>query len=193
MGAYVLFFGGYHATRTDINVWCASAAAQKADVTFDGYPWPSGANADAASAVATFTHAGSFAQAIGTVQECPYDRMYLVGHSSGCAIANAVHRGLKDTSKVVLVALDGFSPNREQLAKPGTQVWAAECGSAVSRNHDALKKAAGGGLRIYKASNCYKEWALHFSLVNSAANDDTVKSIKTGYANCRANLCWMTA
>ena len=43
MSPYVLFFGGYKATLTDINVWCASAAAQKANVTFDGYPWPSGA------------------------------------------------------------------------------------------------------------------------------------------------------
>src|SRR6185295_18229201 len=107
-------------------------------------------------------------QAIGTVQECATGLVYLVGHSSGCAIANAVHRGLKDTSKVILVALDGFSPNRAQLAQAGTQVWAAECGKAVSRNHNALKRVVGGGLKIYQATNCYHEWALHFSVVNSA-------------------------
>lgn len=192
MGAYVLFFGGYNATRTDINVWCASAAAQRSDATFDGYPWPHAANSDAESAVNTFSHAGSYQQAIGTAQECATGLLYLVGHSSGCAIANAIHRGLKDTSKVILVALDGFSPSRAQLAQPGTQVWAAECGKAVSRNHNALQRVVGGGLKIYNATNCYHEWALHFSLVNSAANDGAVKNIKTGYANCRANLCWMT-
>ena len=99
MSAYVLFFGGYKATRTDINVWSASAAAQKSDATFDGYPWPAGASSDATSAISTFTAAGSYAQAIATIQECATDLIYLVGHSSGCAIANAVDRGLKDTSK----------------------------------------------------------------------------------------------
>jgi hypothetical protein len=34
-------------------------------------------------------------------------------------------------------------------------------------------------------------WALHFSLVNAAATDSTVKSIATGYAQCRANLVWL--
>jgi hypothetical protein len=192
MSAYVLFFGGYQATRADINFWSASAKVQKPSVTFDGYPWPSGAKSDAESAVGSFTKAGSFAQAIGTVRECATDVVYLVGHSSGCAIANAVDRGLKDTSKVILVALDGFAPSREQLARPSTQVWAAECGSAKSRNHDALKKAVGGRLKIYQATDCYGMWALHFSVVNRAANDKSVTSIASGYAQCQANLMWMS-
>ena len=184
MSAYVLFFGGYHATLTDINVWSASAKAQKPDVTFDGYPWPSGASSGAESAVAAFTKPGSYAQAIATVQECASDLIYLVGHSSGCAIANAVDRGLKDTSKVVLVALDGFASSRAQLARPSTQVWAAECGHAKSRNHDGLKNAVGGRLKIYKATHCHHSpWALHFSVVNSAARDKAVTSIATGTLN----------
>jgi hypothetical protein len=161
MSAYVLYFGGYRATRTDINLWSASAKSQKPDVTFDGYPWPSGASSGAASAVSTFTQAGSYAQAIATIKECATDLIYLVGHSSGCAIANAVDRGLEDTSNVILVALDGFLPSRAQLARPSTQVWAAECGSAKSRNHDALKSAIGGRLKIYQATDCYDSWALH--------------------------------
>ena len=99
MGAYVLFFGGYKATRTDIDVWSASAAAQKADVTFDGNPWPAGASSDAIGAVTTFTKAGRFAQAIATVQECATDPIYLVGHASGCAIANAVDRGSRTPAR----------------------------------------------------------------------------------------------
>lgn len=191
MSAYVIFFGGYKATRTDINAWSASAAAQRSDATFDGYPWPSGASSDAASAVSAFKAAGSLAQAIATIQECAHGQAYLVGHSSGCAIANAVHRGLKDSSNVTLVALDGFAPDRAQLARASTQVWAAVCGSAVSRNHNGLKKAVGGRLKVYKATNCFQSWALHFSVVNSAANDKVVTSIATGYAQCRANLMWM--
>ena len=133
MSAYVPFFGGYQATPTDIDVWSASAKAQEPDVTFDGYPWPSGASSGAKSAVSAFIKAGSYAEAIATIQECATDLIYLVGHSSGCAIAKAVDSGLKDTSKVILVALDGFTPSSKQLARPSTQVWAAECGSATSR------------------------------------------------------------
>jgi hypothetical protein len=191
MSAWVLFFGGYKATRTDVNVWCASAKAQKPDITFDGYPWPSGAKSDAVSAVSTFKQAGSYAQALGIIRECATDCVYLVGHSSGCAIANAVDRGLKDTSNVILVALDGFLPSRAQLARPSTQVWAAVCGKARSRNHDALKNAIGGRLKVYQATDCFDSWSLHFSVVNSAANDRAVTSIASGYAQCRANLRWM--
>ena len=191
MSAYGLFFGGYKASRTDINIWSATAKAQKPDVTFDGYPWPSGASSDSTSAVSAFTKAGSFDQAIATVQECGTGQIYLVGHSSGCAIANAVDRGLKDTSNVTLVALDGFAPSRDQLARPSTQVWAAECGSAVSLNHDNLKKAVGGRLKIYKATNCKELWALHFSVVNSGASDKSVTKVANGYAQCRANLMWL--
>ena len=192
MSAYVLFFGGYKATRKDVDLWSASAKSQMPDVTFDSYPWPAAArNSDAKSAVAAFTHAGSLAQAIATVEKCGTGLVYIVGHSSGCAIARAVDSGLKDTSKVVLVALDGFVPYPGQMSRPTTQVWAAVCGKEVSRNHDDLKKAVGGRLKIYKATDCYKPAALHFSVVNSAANDTAVKDIPTGYTNCRANLVWM--
>ena len=77
----------------------------------------------------------------------------------------------------------------KQLGRPNTQIWAAECGKAVSKNHDDLKRALGSRLKIYRATNCYTKWGLHFSVVNSAANDKT--TIENGYANCRANLMWM--
>lgn len=99
--------------------------------------------------------------------------------------------GLKDTSQVVLVALDGFVPSGAQLARPSTQVWGARCGSAKSLHHDSLKKAAGARFKVYQASDSYGLWALHFSLVNSAANDKAVTDISSGYAQCRANLAWM--
>lgn len=191
MSAYVLFFGGYQASASDVKAWWASAKAQKPDVMFDCFPWPSGANADAESAVSTFTKAGGYALALTTIHSHAADNIYIVGHSSGCAIANAVDRGLKGTSKITLVALDGFAPNGEQRARPNTQIWAAECGSAKSRNHDALKRVAGDRLKIYKATDCVQPWALHFSVVNSAAYDKTVTSIATGYAQCRANLMWL--
>jgi hypothetical protein len=129
--------------------------------------------------------------ALTTVHAHAGDEIYIVGHSSGCAIANAVDRGLRDTSKITLVALDGFAPDRAQRARPSTQIWAAECGRAKSRNHDALKRVAGDRLKIYKATDCLQPWALHFSVVNSAASDKSVTSIARGYAQCRANLMWL--
>jgi hypothetical protein len=194
VSAYVIFFGGFLATRKDVDAWAASATTQKPGVTFDSYAWPAGAReSDDKTAVGAFTEAGSLKQVIGTIEQCTTDTVYLVGHSSGCAIAREVDRKLKDTSKVVLVALDGFAPFPGQLARPSTQVWAAVCGTAVSRNHNSLKNKLGGRLKIYTATDC-KDWAaLHFSVVNSAANDKAVTNIRTGYSNCRANLMWMDA
>jgi hypothetical protein len=191
MSTYVLFFGGYRATQTDMNVWLGNAKAQKADVAFDAIPWPSGAGADANSAVSSFTKAGQFASAIAAIQSSSADLIYIVGHSSGCAIANAVDRGLKDHSKIVLVALDGFGPDRKLLARSSTQVCAAVCGDGKSKNYQPLKDLVGGQLKVYKATDCKTMWALHFSLVNAAANDNVVNSIRTGYAQCRANLAWL--
>ena len=191
MGTCVFFFGGYNATETDMKVWLGSAQAQKADVRFSAFSWPSGAASDANSAVTAFTKGGRYAAAVAAVEGSNAERIYIVGHSSGCAIANAVDRGLKDHSKIVLVALDGFVPDRKQLARSSSQVWAAECDGVKSRNYRALKKHVGSRLKVYTATDCKTPWALHFSLVNSAANDSAVTSIRTGYARCRANLVWM--
>jgi hypothetical protein len=70
------------------------------------------------------------------------------------------------------------------------QVRAAECGSAKSRNHDALKNAVGDRLKTYMATDCTQMWSLHFSPVNRAASDAVLTSIATGYAQCRENLMW---
>lgn len=191
MGASVYFFGGYKASVTDVKVWAATAKAQRSDAEFYPFPWPHGADAGAASAVATATNNGQFGTAVEAIKGSSAETIYIVGHSSGCAIANAVDRSLEDHDNVVLVALDGFAPNRAQLARPNTQVWAAMCGSAKSRNYGALKGLLGGALKVYEASDCKTAWALHFSLVNADARDATVTSIAEGYAQCWANLCWM--
>lgn len=191
MSAYVLYFAGYHATITDFNLWSASAKSQKPDMTFDGYPWQWGEDSDGAVAANAFRSSGKLKQAVGTVKECATDLVYIVGHSSGCAVANALDAELKDVTNVRLVALDGYAPSPAQMARATTQVWAATCGDSVSRNHNALKKAVGSRLKVYPAKDCYDGWALHFSVVNSAATDKSVTSIKTGYAGCRANLMWL--
>jgi hypothetical protein len=188
---YVLFFGGYHATQTDVDVWLASAKAQRKDVDFDAVPYPPGASANSHSAVSTFTKGELYDGAITQLATSGADQTYIVGHSSGCAIANAVDRVLRDHSRMNLVALDGFLPDANQLGRPSTQVWSATCGSAISLNYKDLKNAVGSRLQVYPATHCKTKWALHFSLVNAAATDKIVDSIKHGYRSCKANLAWL--
>lgn len=191
MSSCVFFFGGYKATQTDMNVWAGSARAQRSDVEFTAFAWPRGADADDRSAVATATKNGQLGAAVEAIAASSADSIFIVGHSSGCAIANAVDRKLEDHARIVLVALDGFGPDRNQLARATTQVWAAVCDGATSRNHGSLKALVGGKLKVYEATDCKTMWALHFSLVNAAASDAAVTSVATGYTNCRANLVWL--
>jgi len=191
MSTSVLFFGGYKATAQDVNAWLGSAKAQKPEIEFNAVPWPQGAGAGATSAVGTFRKTRRYGATMAAVESTKADRIYIVGHSSGCAIANAVDRAVGDHSHIVLVALDGFVPDGNQLKRPSTQVWAAVCGDAKSKNYKALQNVAGARLQVYKATDCKTMWALHFSLVNAAGNDKVVTSIATGYAQCRANLVWL--
>ena len=214
MSTYVIFFGGWRATPADMQAWKGSAKAQKSGIEFDAIPWPSGAASDAKSAVSAFKNkkTGRYKSVIDDIHAIQYAnaqsanarKIYIVGHSSGCAIANAVDEGLTDHSDVVLVALDGFVPGPKQLARQNTQVWVAKTlpipflDGGISRNYPALRKAIGSRLQVYYAApDCTTEWALHFSLVNAAANDkivtgkNSLEIVATGYTQCIANLVWL--
>jgi hypothetical protein len=185
----VFFFGGFNASQDDIDAWVRSAKQLKPNVEFSGLPWNSGPkSAPADTVVKGSKKSGQYQAAVDAVQACTADKIYIVGHSSGCAVANAVDKALKDTSRVALVALDGYSPDPDQLKRPSTQVWGAVCDGVRSKNYPG---PAGGRRRVYEATNCKKLWALHFSLVNAAATDGTVHSIATGYLHCKANLAWL--
>jgi hypothetical protein len=188
MSDAVFFFGGYHATQDDIDSWLRSARMQKPIVEFAGFPWPADTGADADGAVKGFKKGGKFDSAVKSIEENKADTIYVVGHSSACAIANAVDAALKKTDNIVLVALDGFRPSDKQLDRTTTQVWGAECGHVKSRNFPGFDK---GRRRIYQATDCKTMWALHFSLANAAARDHLVHSIRTGYARCEANLSFL--
>ena len=111
MSTFVLFIGGYKATIGDINLWTASAGGQKQDWIFDGYPWPPSAtdkdkpaDSGATSAVTAFRAAKSMPEAINKIVDGKYDEVYIVGHSSGCAIANKIDEEL-------MVALGKSAPS----------------------------------------------------------------------------------
>jgi hypothetical protein len=188
----VLFFGGFLASQSDIDKWLRSARTLKPAVEFIGFPWPKGAKPDADSAVKGFSKGGKLDSVIDDIQGNDADRIYIVGHSSGCAIANAVHAGLEYIGHHVLVALDGFRPNDDQLDEESTQVWGAMCEGKTSMNFPGPAKGRG---KIFNATNCKHKWPLHFSLVNTNstdANKDLVNGdLSTGYLNCGANLCFL--
>jgi hypothetical protein len=188
----VFYFGGFQSSDTDMGSWLKSAQKQRSDVKFHAYPYPAHAKAEPSE-----KDINTFKSVIRTIDETDAESIFIVGHSSGCAIANGVHSRLKDITKVSLVALDGFAPSAAQLKWKSTQVWAAVNGSAKSFNHDRLSNRVGKRLQIFHAphTDCTTELALHFSLVNVSANDKELTNFRTdlgnGYNNCEANLCYL--
>lgn len=200
----VVFFGGYLSNPSNMKVWLASARAQRSDVEFDAIPYPDGALSSSAGALGGFNKGTQRTDLIASIESSDADLIYIVGHSSGCAIANSVDSSIRDHRKICLVALDGFAPGRQVLtSRPDTEVWSAYSGAVVpkrtdkngkkSLHFDDLTDALGARLNLFKArDDCTKKIALHFSLVNSAASDMRVKEkITNGYTECKANLCWL--
>jgi hypothetical protein len=201
MSVAVFFFGGYQASQFDIDRWLHSARPQKPQLIFRGFPWPTGASSKGDIAIKTLRRDGRLPAMVQSIEEFEKDqnsksdkleRIFLVGHSSGCAIANAVDVDLNVDADVALVALDGFMPSDGQLSRDDTQVWGAICAGQQSRNFPGNAKGRG---RVFLATNCKKEWPLHFSMVNANASDANAGlvagDLSQGYFNCRANLMFL--
>jgi hypothetical protein len=185
MSIYVVFFGGYKASKIDMDLWKASAEKQRDDVKFDAFPYPDQADSDATSAVNGFRK--QFDGVIKKIEDSGADTLFIVGHSSGCAIANELNSRLKgDHSHITLVDLDGFAPSHDQIKESNVQAWSAEGGGGISLNWAKENKK-------FLAASATRKWSLHFSLVNTAAKDDITRDNykSKGYAGCMANLCWL--
>jgi hypothetical protein len=207
MSVAVFYFGGFLASQPDIDKWLRSARLQKPHIIFRGFPWPSGASAKGAAAIKTLTDDGRLAAMVKTIEQFeqdqnskkdkdgntdPVETIFLVGHSSGGAIANAVDAAVGVDAHIVLVILDGSMPSDSQLSRTDTQVWGAMCDGVTSLNFPGSAK---GRRKVFHATNCKTTWALHFSIVNANANDsmfdpkgDFSVNIPKGYTNCAANL-----
>ena len=146
MSTCVFFFGGYKAKQEHVDRWVASAKAQKPGIEFGARPWPNGAaDPDGDVGLSVFQKTGQFDSVVAALKASTADKIFIVGHSSGCAIANAVDKevtkGLTDKSKFVLVALDGYRPDKNQLNRDNTQVWGAVSGAHKSYHYpDADEK-----------------------------------------------------
>jgi hypothetical protein len=207
----VKYFGGYGATVMDMTAWLKSAQRQcaniDADVDFQAWPYPIEAGASLDDALNGFGNV-RFDEVIASIHQYPSDDHYIVGHSSGCAIANAVVYGMADAptanwNALHLIALDGFRPRDDVLVRPTTECWHAWCnpdqssdmfpfsaGSVRSLNWDRGNENQ-PWFKSYRAYDCENEWALHFSLVNKNASDKIVKDIVDGYDDISVNLCWL--
>jgi hypothetical protein len=184
MSIYVVFFGGYRASSHDMHAWKASAQSQRSDVTFDAYPYPANAGSSEAAAVGGV----NFEDMVERFAKADAEEFYIVGHSSGCAIANKLNELVEEDSRITLVDLDGFRARAEQKKRSTVQLWCAEGprGKGQSVNWAADKKK-------YTASRATQPWSLHFSMVNTTASDAITLNnfAQTGYAGCMANLCWL--
>jgi pimeloyl-ACP methyl ester carboxylesterase len=190
MNEVVFFFGGYLASQSDIDKWLRTARWQKPAVRFIGFPWPSGAvSSDGDKAVEMLRKSGKLDSIIKDVEATKADKIFIVGHSSGCAIANAVDAGENSATHIVLVALDGYRPSDTQVDRGDTQVW----GAKGAKGEKSLRfPGSAKGRRIFAATTQRTEWALHFSLVNHNVKADLSGSeIGKGYDDCQANLSFL--
>jgi hypothetical protein len=189
MSIHAVFFGGFRASQPDMVLWRTSAETQRKDVTFDAFPYPEHAGASDTSAVNGFEK--QFDGVIKRIADVGAERLFIVGHSSSCAIANDLNRRLDgDHSHITLVDLDGFAPTADQIKKSTVDAWCAEGSGGKGQSLHW-----GAGKKKYPATNATQAWSLHFSLVNSAATDTITSENYTteGYAGCIANLCWLPA
>ena len=193
MGVCVVFFGGYKATQEQVDRWLASARKQKPGIDFSAHPWPPSAmKSDGGVAVDILKSNGKFEKIVAALKASSADKIYIVGHSSGCAIANEVDRTLKST-KIVLVSLDGYRPDKDQLKRDSTQVWGAVFGAHKSLHYPDAdeKKKLGDHFKEHTATaGCTTKFALHFSLVNTAVTNST-GTLENGYDGCQANVKWI--
>ena len=186
MTILVVFFGGFQSSQPDMEKWLDSAGYQRGDVQFEAFPYPDIGRAGDKDAVNGFKQ---FDEATKKIEGSHADKIYIVGHSSGCAIANKANSLLKgDHKNITLVDLDGFSPSGDQVKGATVQAWSAEGDGGRGHSVNWAK-----GKRMYIAASATKPWSLHFSLVNTAATDAITKdNYKTqGYAGCIANLAWL--
>jgi len=194
--AVIFYFGGYEATTAEVDLWQKSALAQTGgDYQFNVYPYPAGASSSASSAIKGFGQ-GNINVLAKEIIDNASTQFIIVGHSSGCAIADAIAAGViaqasTTVLNVRLVVLDGFLPSSEVKEKMPYKCYSAYDDGHYSLNWSAMK-TCGNNFVPLETPYCGSDiWCLHFSLVNSAATSSIVKTIPEGYTDCVANLAWL--
>jgi hypothetical protein len=174
----VLFFGGYLSTHDDVESWRKSLMSKVPGIEAIVFHYPE--MTPAGKPLLRWQQTQWAAEQIAGPGKC-----LIVGHSSGCLIANTVAAFAHSMGlSFKLIALDGFAPDDKLLALPETEVWGARCGKKQSLNYK--DHADLSCFKVYDAK-VTKQWPLHFSLINLNASDE-YDAITDGYHNCDANL-----
>lgn len=192
--SWVLFFGGYGASPEQMSCWEKGARAQNsyASYIFQAVAYPEGSASDMASVLkAGELIVKKWADEINLHPERKY---FIVGHSSGAALANRVAELVARPQQIELVDLDGFAASASLQKKAKTTcVYAVQTVTGMqSRNAISMKEACRLS-HAYKDSKCQTPWCLHFSLVNTqvAPSLSGADFKKNGYLGCGTNLDWL--
>jgi hypothetical protein len=108
---YVYFFGGYRSTISDVDAWGKSLEAKVSGTTAIVFPCPPGASAG--DPLAGYSQDVAMHIVARGNEPC-----MIIGHSSGCAIADDVAKAALDlgAKNFSLISLDGFRPSPELLS-----------------------------------------------------------------------------
>src|SRR5215468_9135804 len=106
MSTSVFFIGGWHAKPEHIAAWERSARLKMPNVAFTGFPWPGNVTSwPPKDIVQGWKDKKQYQPVVDAIKACTANKIYIVGHSSGCAVSNAVDKEFKDPKRFVLVAL----------------------------------------------------------------------------------------
>jgi hypothetical protein len=184
----VIYFGGYGATKKQMECWERGARANSrfnSDYKFRGHAYPAGSSSSFAGAVNGASR--TISQIVKEINANPKKRYVVVGHSSGAAISNTVASRVKNPKQIDLVNLDGFSPSSklQNSVASSTCMYAVGKGGRLSRNAGAMQRSCGQRAKAYRdTSGCTTPWCLHFAVVNTKASAGN-------YNTCSTNLSFL--
>lgn len=182
MSMYVVFIGGYLSSQHDMHVWKASASKQVRCLSL-----PRACKLVGCGCSPGFEK--QLAAVVSDVESASANAFFIVGYSSGCAIANALNaRASGDHSRITLFNLDGFRARHDQIHGSKVKAW---CAHGPGPKDKSIYWAE--DKEEYHFSSAKTPSALHLSSVNKAATNTIGGDNlwKTGYPGCVANLCWL--
>lgn len=199
----VIYFGGYAASKKQMECWEKGARANTDEnhgYTYRGLPWPAGTPSGPASAVAG-NNRSWIKSIVDEIAKNPTTHYIIAGHSSGAAFANQVAREVGNPKQIELADLDGFAADPALQKRVKTKCWYAERKDAQgkvlasSRNAGSMKNCKDSEAFINRTCDSGAKMCLHFALVNKSAPKDLGMTdfASRGYEGCSTNLKWVPA
>lgn len=198
----VVLFGGYRASRAQMDCWEKGArlnTAKNRGFNYRGIAWPSGAPSAPTGAIVSAA-SNTVAKLIKEINEHSDTRYIIAGHSSGAALSNYVASKVANPKQVELIDLDGFRADEGLQRRVKTTCWSAirvnDAGKPIasSRNHGSMVACKDHKAFVNHTCSPSASMCLHFTLVNTKAPSDLGSDFAAnGYTSCSTNLDWVTA